>query len=186
MDLSRQIGHASKDVRFIVAKMEQDADAMDESALLTGNSTVATHEVASCLPSEVVVPSSAMWEPCAIIRWHELSCDVKIISDGELIHNIPKRFVRKISAQHDPTTTPVIDMTTTPVNDVTTTSITPATPINGTIASPLDTTASVVDDTTATPDNDTATTATTPDTPVDDTTATPDNDTTATLSLIHI
>ena len=58
----------------------------------------ATHEIADCTSDEIVAPASAKWEPCVIIRQTRDVYDVKIISDGAVCVDVPKRFVRPLRA----------------------------------------------------------------------------------------
>ena len=56
----------------------------------------ATHEVADCGPEEVVAPPDAIWEHCLLLREKKTSFDVQIVSDGEKVRDVPKRFVRPL------------------------------------------------------------------------------------------
>ena len=101
VELSRKIGYKVKDVRNIVNKIEQEENAIDLSTPVNQvtSSTLplmATHEVADCSPSEVVVPHNAKWEACVVLCWHGFNCDIQMFADGEVIHAVPNQFVRQL------------------------------------------------------------------------------------------
>ena len=71
---------------------------------------MATHEVADCQPTEVVVPLGCTWEPCAVTRETRDTFDVRIFLDGETkdlpkrfedVQGVPKRFVRPLKESAD-------------------------------------------------------------------------------------
>ena len=63
------------------------------SSSMNSNPLIATHEVANCQPTVVKIPSSAIWEPCLILKSNTDSFDVQIICDTEVVQTVPKRFV---------------------------------------------------------------------------------------------